>query len=159
MYVNLIYSKLSDKKKTKINHFIKSCFNSVDDIAMDDYTIIILKMVADKMVGCICLLDKKHLQEKIIKEKLNNNCYNFEEGEKGMFLYNFCVDKNYRNKNYGNELINESINLCTKLKQNYIHCNAENEISKNIFIKNNFILNRKLIINEKIYYLLTKKLL
>lgn len=174
MYKKLLYSKLNYKQKKHITDFIKLSFESLDNVALEENTIIILMIEEntfienvqdynkvnniDNIIGCICLLNNIHLQEKIIKSNLPSKFYNFDPLLNGIFLYNFCVHPNYRNKNYGNGFILEAIKLSKKLNLKYIHCNAENNISKNLFIKNEFIEVEQFNNSNKIIYLLSKYL-
>jgi predicted acetyltransferase len=64
----------------------------------------------------------------------------------------------HRGKNYGKQLIEYCDNFLKKLNIDYVHCQAENEISKNIFIKNNYLINKTFNSNIGEITLMTKLL-
>ena len=149
MFVKLIYSKLSFNQQQQITKFIKSNFNNnTDNLAFDDKTIIILKLINKKIIGVICLLHEINFKLLLKKINMNYSPYYINDDTNKIYLYNFCIDTKYRNKQIGTELVNYTINLIKKLNVNYIFCYIENSISKHIFLKNNFI-NKE---NTLIYY-------
>jgi ribosomal protein S18 acetylase RimI-like enzyme len=81
------------------------------------------------------------LKKKLSILNISESSFNIKTNKKGILLYNFCVHKNYRGKHYGSKLIEHCIDFLKKLNIDYIHCQAENDISKKIFLKNNFIIN------------------
>jgi ribosomal protein S18 acetylase RimI-like enzyme len=138
MIYNVIYKNMSENQKLNLKKFIKENFINIYNFGIQDNTIIILKYENKKILGCICLLSNKILQDIIIKNNSNINNYKFDE-TKSLFLYNFCVDINYRNQKYGLGLIEHTLNLCKEIDIDHIYCHAENEISKNIFLKCGFM--------------------
>ena len=149
MFVKLIYSKLSFNQRQQISKFIKSNFNNNNDnLAFDDNTIIILKLINKKIIGVICLLHEINFKLLLKKINMNYSPYYINDDTNKIYLYNFCIDTEYRNKQIGTELVSYTINLIKKLNINYIFCYIENSISKHIFLKNNFI-NKE---NTLIYY-------
>ncbi len=73
-----------------------------------------------------------------------------------MFIYNLCVDYNHRGKKIGNSLIKKCIDFITEYKIDYIHTQAQNEISRKLFIKNGFTENIEHRINNNVFYVLSK---
>ena len=161
-YLITIYSKLSDKQKNKLVTFLKSNFVSDIDKKMQLFsgtcetninfelqakTIIILNIEDDKIKGCVCILYNKHLKEKLINNNVQLDYYHLSE-DRGCFIYNLCVDKNLRNQNIATNLIQYTINKMKELDIVYLHTHAENEISKNVFLKNHFDVINK---NQNIY--------
>jgi ribosomal protein S18 acetylase RimI-like enzyme len=144
-YVITIYSKLSFKQKKKITIFLKNNFNenisnklSKNIFDFEPTTIIILNLIENNIIGCICLFDNKHLLEKIDLNNVPLNYYVFTAENNGCFIYNLCVDRDYRNNKIGYNLIKYAIKQMIKLRIIYLHTHAENEIARNIFINNGF---------------------
>jgi GNAT superfamily N-acetyltransferase len=145
-YVITIYSKLSLKQKKKITIFLKNNFNknisnklSKNIFDFEPATIIILSLIENNIIGCICLFDNKHLLEKINQYDVPQNYYVFTDNNNGCFIYNLCVDKDYRNNKIGYKMIEYAIEQTIKLKIDYLHTHAENEIARKIFINNGFL--------------------
>ena len=67
----------------------------------------------------------------------------------GCFIYNFCVHKNYRNKKIGYNLLQFCITKMSELNIDYLHTQAENEISQILFLKNGF-MEDKVLTNFKV---------
>ena len=153
MFYTIIYKNLSQNQKLNVSNFIKENFPNIvyNNFGMEQKTIMIVNYENEKIIGCVCLLNNNCLKEILIKEKVNLNNYNFEY-KNGLFLYNFCVDSKYRNKKIGNKLIDLTLELCKKINIDYIYCNAENEISRNLFLKKGFIEDKK----ENDIYIMTK---
>ena len=79
--------------------------------------------------------------------------YSFNNSH-GCFIYNLCIHKNYRNKKIGYNLLQFCITKMSELNIDYLHTQAENEISQILFLKNGFIEDKvfnKPIINNNIY--------
>jgi len=149
MFIKLIYLNLTFYQKQQIHKFIKTNFNdNINNLAFDDKTIVILKMFKNKIIGCLCLLDELNFKLLLKRNNMNYTPYYINDDINKIYLYNFCVDTEYRNKKIGSELVNYTINFVKKLKINYIFCYIENNISKHIFLKNNFI-NKE---NTLLYY-------
>ena len=157
MFYNVIYKNLSYNQKSNIIHFIKENFPYIkyNNLGMDNKTIIIINYENDKIIGCICLLNNKYLKELLINANANLTNYNLEY-DNSFFLYNLCVNFDHRNKKIGNQLINEALELCKKINIDYIYCHAENEISRNLFLKNAFIEDKILNINNNNIYIMSK---
>ena len=71
MYITTIYSKLSSNKRHKIINFFLNNFNSNIDFEFEPMTIIILEMVDNEIISCICLYDNKFLIKKLNEHKIN----------------------------------------------------------------------------------------
>jgi ribosomal protein S18 acetylase RimI-like enzyme len=139
MYYTVIYDKLSQNQKSNILNFIKENFPDVkSNFGLESKTIIIINYENDKILGCVCLLNNNSLIELLKKSYINLDNYNFNYNN-GLFIYNFCVDPNYRNKKIGSKLIDNALDLCKKINVDYVHCHVENPISKNLFLKKGFI--------------------
>jgi len=139
MYYTLIYKNLSSSQKNSIKTFINLQFKNISniDFGLEPNTIIILNYENNKIIGCVCLINNSDLKNKLGHNDNLLSYYDFQN-KKGLFLYNLCVDTEYRNKKIGNQLINLANKLAKDVNIEYIHTHAENEISKLIFIKNNF---------------------
>lgn len=152
MLYTIIYKNFTVNQKKQIIDFIKSNFTDSCNIELDKNTIVIINVINKQIIGCVCLLTNE-----ILKTKINNKTisvyYNIETNKKGLFLYNFCVDINQRNKGLGNNLIKTCIDFIKSYDIDYLHCQIENNISKHICLNNNFIINDDFINinNEKIY--------
>ena len=146
MYFTLIYKNLSQNQKLNIKKFIKDNFLHIhyDNLGLDDKTIIIINYENSKIIGCVCLLNNKYLKEILINACVNLNNYNFEN-ENSLFLYNLCVDPEYRNKKIGTELIDLCLDLCKKINIDFIYCHPDNDISRNLFIKKGFFEDKNIV--------------
>ena len=139
MYITTIYSKLSSNKRHKIINFFLNNFNSNIDFEFEPMTIIILEMVDNEIISCICLYDNKFLIKKLNEHKIN--------------LSYFSIN-NDRNKKLGFNLLNYAIKKMSELNIDYLHTQVESEIAKNLFLKNNFIEDsvfNKSLINTKVF--------
>ena len=139
MYITTIFSKLSKKNQKKIQLFYKNNYNQ-NNYDFEPFTIIILDLLDNNIIGCICFYDNKFLLEKLKNNNIALKYYCFKDLH-GCFIYNFCVDKNYRNKKIGTNLLLYSINKMKEIHIDYLHTQAENEISKKLFIKYDFVEN------------------
>lgn len=164
-YITTIYSKLSHKQKKKLLTFLQENFISDTQSSLgneatnfesrmqlfsgtqnnknfefEDSTIIILDIDSDNndIKGCICLLYNDLLIKKLNNNNISLDYYIFLQNEHGCFIYNLCVNKNLRNQNIATNLIKFTIDKMKELNIIYLHAHAENEISKNVFLKNNF---------------------
>ena len=133
----VIFKNLNIDQKNNIINFIIINFDIEKyELDIQNETIIIIILDNKRIIGCVCIVNNH-----ILKNLINNKIYfNMIDNISGLFVYNLCVDKNYRNKGIGTELIKSCINLLELYKIDYIHSHAENEASKKIFIKNNFII-------------------
>jgi len=165
-YITNVYSKLSHKQKKKILNFLQLNFISESNFEnkmqlfsgiynknfeFEDSTIIILDIDNDNNInGCICLLYNDYLKEKLLYNNISLDYYIFLDNEKGCFIYNLCVNKNLRNQNIATNLVKFTIDKMKEINIIYLYTHAENEISKNVFLKNNFDVKDKY---ENIYVL------
>jgi ribosomal protein S18 acetylase RimI-like enzyme len=136
-YCITLYDELNDYQKNKIKKFIIKNFKKNIDLGFDKNTIIILYLIENKIIGCCCLLSNKNL-----KLKINNNSLHLYDltSDNACFLYNLCVDNDYRNQHIASKLIEYTINeFMIKFNIDYIYTNPENDISKKIFTNFNFI--------------------
>ena len=139
MYYNVIYNNLSQNQKVNIQNFIRENFPEIkSNFGLEPKTIIIINYENDKILGCMCLLNNNSLIEILKKGYISLNNYNFNYNN-GLFIYNFCVDSNHRNKKIGSKLIDNALDLCKKINIDYVHCHVENPISKNLFLKKGFV--------------------
>ena len=158
MYIITVYSKLSSKQKKKIKLFLINNFGD-NNFEFESNTIIILDILEDEIIGCICLFDNKYLLDKINQYDIPLKYYSFNNNLHGCFIYNFCVHKNYRNKKIGQNLLNYTIDKMKELNIEYLHTQAENEIARLLFIKNEFIENDNFRdINNNLVYIMSKNL-
>ena len=156
MYHTVIYEKLSYNQRNKIINFIKKNFKNIpyDRFGIEPKTIIILNYEDNNIIGCLCLLNNRILKNILINANVNLEQYNFEYG-KGLYLYNLCVDENFRGKQIGSELVEEALKISKNIGIDYIHAQAENEISRNLFLKKGFIENSDFTsFNNTIYVML-----
>jgi len=144
MYITTIYSKLTEKQKRKINKFLIDNFNDDDiknkitNFEFEPNTIVILVILDNRIVGTLCLYDNKFLINKLNEKKVPLSYYSFNNSH-GCFIYNLCVHKNYRNKKIGYGLLDYCITKMGELNIDYLHTQAENEISQILFLKNGFM--------------------
>jgi ribosomal protein S18 acetylase RimI-like enzyme len=141
MYITTIYSKLSIQQKKKINNFLKNNFDDTNkyiQFELEPMTIIILEMLDDNIVGCVCLYDNTYLIDKLNKNNIPHTYYSLNNSH-GCFIYNLCVHKDHRNKKIGFNLIQYTINKMKELNIDYLHTQATNEISQTLFLKCGFM--------------------
>lgn len=139
MFYTIIYKNLSENQKLNILNFIKENFQDITNFGMEQKTIIIVNYENEKIIGCVCLLNNNCLQEILKKAHMNLNNYIFNYSN-GLFLYNFCVSSQHRNKKIGTKLIDLSLELCKTIGIDYVYCHADNEISKNVFLNKGFFI-------------------
>jgi GNAT superfamily N-acetyltransferase len=139
MYKKFIYKNLNIIEKNEIGNFIRKNFNIINLDLLPD-TLIIIEYQDKIIISCICLINTK---------LLNADLYYFKKNS--LYLYNFCVDENYRNQKKGSKLINYIIDIVSNYNVKYLYCSADNEISIKIFINNKFIK------DDKFYYLYLEK--
>jgi len=157
MYHTIIFENLTFNQRASLINFIKINFPNIpyNSFGLESKSIIIVNYENNKIVGCVCLINNRLLQEILTKSKISLEKYNFDYG-KGLFLYNLSVDENYRNKKMGTELVNQACELAKKLGIEYIHCHAETDVSRNLFLKLGFIENKTIFDNNKNIYLMSK---
>jgi ribosomal protein S18 acetylase RimI-like enzyme len=156
MYHTVIYEKLSYNQRNNIINFIKKNFKNIpyDGFGIEPKTIIILNYEDNNIIGCLCLLNNRILKNILLNAKVNLEQYNFQYGN-GLYLYNLCVDENFRCKNIGSELVEEALIMSKNIGIDYIHVQAESEISRNLFLKKGFIENNDFIsFNNTVYVML-----
>jgi ribosomal protein S18 acetylase RimI-like enzyme len=140
MYITTIYSNLSKHQKRKLNLFLKSNFDSNGNFEFEQMTIIILDLLDDVIIGCVCLFDNKFLLDKLELNNVETKNYSFNgPNTHGCFIYNLCVDKNHRNQKVGNNLLCYTMDKMRELNIEYLHTHAESEISRMLFLKNGFM--------------------
>ncbi len=159
-YKTVIYKNLTINQQNTINVFITNNFPNIksENLGLEPNTIIILCLESNKIIGLVCLLSNVLLKSKLIDNKISLNYYNFCEETQidGMFIYNLCVNNEYRNKNIGCTLIKNCIDFITKYKLDYVHTQAQNDVSKKLFIKNDFKETGRHKINNTIFYVFSK---
>lgn len=140
MYITTVYSKLSIQQKKKVNHFLKNNFDDIQytQFELEPMTIIILEMLDDNIIGCVCLYDNKFLLDKLNNNNVPLSYYSLNNSH-GCFIYNLCVHKDHRNKKIGFNLIDYTIKKMRQLNIDYLHTQATNEISQTLFLKCGFI--------------------
>jgi ribosomal protein S18 acetylase RimI-like enzyme len=140
MYITTVYSKLSIQQKKQINNFLKNNFDDIKytQFELEPMTIIILEMLNDTIIGCVCLYDNKFLLDKLNKNDVPLSYYSLNNSH-GCFIYNLCVHKDHRNKKIGFNLIDYTIKKMRQLNIDYLHTQATNEISQTLFLKCGFM--------------------
>ena len=149
MFYTIIYKNLSHNQKLNILNFIKENFQHIEynNFGMEKETIIIVNYENNKIIGCTCLLNNRCLKDILKNVQINTSNYNFDY-DNGLFLYNLGVSIHHRNKKIATKIIDISLEMCKKIGIDYIHCHAENEISRNLFLKKGFIEDKLFKINE-----------
>jgi ribosomal protein S18 acetylase RimI-like enzyme len=140
-FITTIYSKLSSRQKKKVNNFLQNNFEEKmqnSNFELEPLTIITLAISENKIIGCICLYDNKFLVDKLTKNNIPLNYYTINNSH-GCFIYNLCVHKEHRGKKIGYNLLSHAIQKMTDLNIDYLHTQAENDISQILFLKNGFI--------------------
>jgi ribosomal protein S18 acetylase RimI-like enzyme len=160
-YKSVIYKNLTINQQDTINIFIQKNFPKIkiDHLGLESNTIIILCLELNKIIGLVCLLNNAILKSKLTENKISLDYYNICDENThldGMFIYNLCVDNEYRNKKIGHELLKKCINFITEYKIDYVHTQAQNEISRKLFIKTGFTENAEHRINNNTFYVLSK---
>ena len=160
-YKTVIYKNLSINQQNRIHTFLQNNFPEIksENLGLESNTIIILCLESNELVGLLCLLNNILLKSKLIENKISLKYYNICDENThldGMFIYNLCVDYNHRNKKIGYSLIKKCIDFITEYKIDYIHTQAQNEISRKLFIKNGFTENAEHRINNNVFYVLSK---
>jgi ribosomal protein S18 acetylase RimI-like enzyme len=159
-YKTIIYKNLTINQQKTINIFIKNNFPEIksENLGLEPNTIIILCLEFNNIIGLVCLLNNILLKSKLVDNKISLEYYNICEESQldGLFIYNLCVDNEHRNKNIGCTLIKKCIDFITEYKIDYVHTQAQNEISKKIFIKNSFKETARHKVNNNIFFVLSK---
>jgi ribosomal protein S18 acetylase RimI-like enzyme len=156
MYIITIYSKLTSNQKKKVNKFLIDNFENID-FELEPETIIILAILDNKIIGTVCLYDNKFLINKLNENNIPLSYYSFNNSH-GCFIYNLCVHKNYRNKKIGYNLLQFCIAKMSEINIDYLHTQADNEISQILFLKNGFIEENVFQKNNKKIYVMSKYL-
>lgn len=140
MYITTIYSSLSKNQKRKLKLFLKSNFNVNGNFEFEPMTIIILDLMDNEIIGCICLFDNKFLLDKLELNNIETTNYSLNNSNiHGCFIYNLCVDKNHRSQKIGNNLLCYAMDKMKELNIEYLHTHAESEVSRMLFLKNGFM--------------------
>ena len=160
MYITTIYSSLSKNQKRRLNLFLKSNFNVNGNFEFEPMTIIILDLLDDAIIGCICLFDNKFLLDKLELNNVEIKNYSFDNSNAhGCFIYNLCVNKNHRNQKIGHNLLCYTIDKMKELNIEYLHTHAESEISRMLFLKNGFMEDNQFIsVNNDTIFVMCKYL-
>ena len=159
MYVTTIYSKLAKSQKKKLNSFLKLNFDNNGCFEFEQMTIIILYLLDDVIIACLCLYDNKFLLDKLNLNNISSDNYLFHKNMHGCFIYNLCVDNNHRNQKIGNNLLCYAIDKMKEINIEYLYTHAENDISRMLFIKNGFIEDKTFnSVNNENIYLMSKYL-
>jgi len=128
------------KKDQKYIDFLKRNFDNKTDFSLlDNKTIIINILIKNELVGTICLINNNDLM-KFLENKnpdvINNYVF---RASKGIFIYNFTIDKKYRKHGLGYKLLNICLYTIKTLKYEYCHCHVDdNSISQKIFLQYKF---------------------
>lgn len=161
MYITTIYSKLTSNQKKKINKFLTDNFNENNNIntnfELEQETILILAILDNKIIGTVCLYDNKFLINKLNENNIPLSYYSFNNSH-GCFIYNLCVHKKYRNQKIGYNLLQFCITKMTEINIDYLHTQADNEISQILFLKNGFMEENIFYKNNKKIYIMSKYL-
>ena len=157
MFYTVVYKNLSQNQKLNILNFIKENFPHIEynNFGMENETIIIVNYENEKIIGSTCLLNNRCLIDILKNSQINTMNYNVDYND-GLFLYNLCVSIHHRNKKIASQIIDRTLEMCKKIGINYVHCHAENEISRNLFLKKGFYENKVFKIKENNYYLMSK---
>jgi ribosomal protein S18 acetylase RimI-like enzyme len=141
MYYTIVFENLTFNQRSCLINLIKENFPQIhyNSYGLDSKTIVILNYENEKIIGCVCLLNNRILYDYITESKEN---YNF--GEKGLFIYNLCVNEKYRNKKIGSKLITITLELAKKINIDFLHTHAVTDISKNLFLKLGFMEEKKI---------------
>ena len=123
----------------KILQLLNESFNSKKHL-INNKTYVISLIKNNEIIGSISLIQNKDLicyLKSVMTEEEYQNSYIFRAG-KGMYIYNLVVSKDYRGNGIAQRLLNIAIYI-SKLKNNqYCHASCENEISRHIFEKRGF---------------------
>jgi hypothetical protein len=130
------------KYKKDLNYikFLKRNFDNKTEFSLiENKTIIINILIKNELVGTICLINNDDLM-KFLENKnpdvINNYVF---RAAKGMFIYNFTVDKKYRKHKLGYKLLNICLYIIKTLKYEYCHCHVDDKsISQKMFLKYKF---------------------
>lgn len=157
MYITTVYSKLTTNQQKKIKSFLKHNFNeSNNNFELEEYTIIVIDMLDNKIIGCVCLYDNKFLLDKINVNNISTDYFTLNNAH-GCFIYNLCVDKEYRNRKIGYNMINHVLQKMGEINIKYLHTQAENDIARILFLKCGFIEDNQFIgSNHKKVYVMSK---
>jgi len=159
MYITTIYSKLTKSQKKKLNLFLKSNFNNNGCFEFEPMTIIVLDLLDDVIIGCLCLYDNKFLLDKLNLNNVSSDNYLFHNNMHGCFIYNLCVNIDNRNQKIGNNLLCYAIDKMKEINIEYLFTHAENDISRMLFIKNGFTEDKTFnSLNNENIYLMSKYL-
>ena len=137
--INLqIWNKKNKTFNNSVLGLLKKCFpkkKSFDIINKE--TLIITFTIDNNIVGTFVMLPNNILFDYLNKKNFNVDSYVFR-AQKGIFLYNLAVDKNYRGQKIGKKLIETAIYIAKRLNYNYCHVQTETDISYKIFKNKNF---------------------
>ena len=123
------------KKKEKFtdstihSDLVKSCFSKMEINSFNDYYKF-SKIFYGKNKKSVCYITPTNVINNIPILSWN-----------GYYINNFCVDKNYRRKGYGTELLNKIINIAQREKKDHLILQVDNlnSSAKQLYYKMGFI--------------------
>ena len=123
----------------KILQLLNESFKSKKNL-IKNKTYVICLIKNNSVIGSISLIENNDLIDYLkprIKEEELNNSYIFR-ATKGVYIYNLAVSKEYRGNGIAQKLIDIAIYISKVKKNKYCHTSCENHISKYIFEKKGF---------------------
>jgi len=108
---------------------------------VSERTIIISLTIHKKCVASICLISNNNLANYLKSKGMGQEAINANylfRANRGIYIYNMSVDKNYRGKGYGQKLLEITLYVCKLMNFDYCYSHCENETSFHIFKKKGF---------------------
>ena len=146
-----------NKLNKNVKTLLKNTFNNVSGL-IENKTYILSIVENNKLLVTISLLDNQDLIKHLIRTRTEEEIADSFciRADRGIFLYNLVVDSKYRGKGIAKKLVKASIYMAKLKRYKYCHVHCENEISLNIFKKNNFSVEKKYKFAKKDIVLMSK---
>ena len=130
------------KNNKELVRFLENNFDEKKDFSLiENKTIIVSLKIRGKIVGTLSLIDNKDLMNYLESKKSGMGDNFIFRAVKGIHIYNFTIDKKYRNKKLGYKLLKICLHIIKELGYSYCHCHVkENSVSQRMFLKLGFMI-------------------
>ena len=105
------YEELSQEEQYEVNELFKVCFadENPNESGFDQNPLMYVLKYDGHVIGYACLLNTPKFILYMNKQGVFNQDMYGVKSNNGMYLYNFCIDPNFRGRKYGQKLLGKII--------------------------------------------------
>ena len=140
--ISIRYYNKNNNNSLEISRLQNNFNVSIDKLNLVNNKTIMISLILNKFkVGTLCMISNSNLKNYMISKGLHieeiSGTYLFR-ANKGMYIYNLSVHKNFRKKGIAKKLLEIGLYVCKVYNFDYCYSHCENEISHHIFKKKGF---------------------